>query len=297
MFQPTGVLPALVTPLTDDGRVDEPKLRRVIDHLIAEGVDGLFVLGSAGEIYGLNAASKRRLLEVTVEQVAGRVQIWCGASEITTPDCLALVAMAHEVGGVDAFSVLTPYFMTPSQSELVTHFRTIAESTDLPVLLYANPGRTKVPIAVPTVVELAAVPNVVGVKDSTGDLALTQRYITETPDDFSVIIGNDAVILPGLYLGASGIIASTANAVPDLVVALYRAYMAGEHERARRLQAVLGQARALLVNTGTFPIVIKEAMRQRGVDAGYCLAPARELPRASADALPGLIARVEAALA
>ncbi|MFT3875377.1 MAG: 4-hydroxy-tetrahydrodipicolinate synthase [Propioniciclava sp.] len=297
MFQPTGVFPALVTPLTEDGRVDEPKLRAVIDHLIAAGVDGLFALGSAGEIYGLSAASKRQLLEVTVEQVAGRVQIWCGASEITTPDCLEVVRMAHQVGGVDAFSVLTPYFMTPSQSELVAHFTQIAASTDLPVLLYANPGRTKVPIAVPTVVELAAVPNIVGVKDSTGDMALTQRYITETPDDFAVIVGNDAVILPGLFLGASGIIASTANAVPDLVVALYRAYLAGDHTRARALQALLGEVRSLLVNTGTFPIVIKEAMRLRGVDAGYCLAPAREIPPASAAALPGLIERLDAALA
>lgn len=297
MFEPKGAVPALVTPLTEDGAVDEPKLRAVVDHLIGAGVHGLFVLGSAGEIYGLDAPAKRRVLEVTVEQVAGRVPVWCGASEISTPACLATVRMAHEVGGVDAFSVLTPYFMTPSQSELVTHFRAIAESTDLPVLLYANPGRTKVPITVETVVTLSAVPNIVGVKDSTGDMAITQRYINETPDDFSVIIGNDAVILPGLYLGATGIIASTANAVPDLVVALYDAFVAGDHARARRLQLLLGDVRSVLVNTGTFPIAIKEAMRLRGVDAGYCLAPAREIPPATAAALPALIERVDAALA
>lgn len=297
MFQPTGVVPALITPLTEDGRVDEPALRRVIDHLVDAGVHGLFTLGSAGEIYGLSADAKRHVLTTTVDQVAGRVAVYCGASEITTPDCLATVAMAHEVGGVDAFSVLTPYFMTPSQSELTAHFTAIAESTDLPVLLYANPGRTKVPISLATVVKLAEVPNIIGVKDSTGDMALTHSYIKETPDDFHVIIGNDAVILPGLYLGASGIIASTANAVPELVVALWDAFHADDHERARRLQGVLGDVRTWLVNTGTFPITIKEAMKLQGLPAGFCLAPARELPAATREALPELLERVTAALA
>lgn len=297
MFQPSGIVPALVTPLDADGQVMEDALRRVVDHVLDAGVHGLFVLGSAGETYGLSLDQKRHVLTAVVDQTAGRVPIYCGASEITTPDCLAVVRMAHEVGGVDAFSALTPFFMTPTQPELVRHFAAIAQSTDLPVLLYTNPARTAVPIAVETVVRLAEVPNIVGIKDSTGDLALTMRYLTELPDGFTVLIGNDAVILPGLFLGAKGAIASTANVVPGLVVAVYDAYQAGEYDRARRLQALLGEVRRLVVNTGTFPVAIKEAMRLSGVDAGYALAPARDLPDAARVALPAMLQRVDAALA
>ncbi len=215
MLRPHGVVPALVTPLTEQGAVDEAALRRVVDHVVGHGVHGVFALGSAGEIYGLGRRERRRVLEVTVDQGGGRVPVYCGASDITTTDCIETVRMAHEVGGVDAFSVLTPYFMTPSQPELVQHFRAIAASTDLPVMLYANPARTHVPISVAATVELAPVHNIIGIKDSTGDMALLLQYVQETPDDFTVLVGNDAVVLPGLYLGATGAIASTASALPE----------------------------------------------------------------------------------
>lgn len=295
MLRPHGVVPALVTPLTEQGAVDEAALRRVVDHVVGHGVHGVFALGSAGEIYGLGRRERRRVLEVTVDQVGGRVPVYCGASDITTTDCIETVRMAHEVGGVDAFSVLTPYFMTPSQPELVQRFRAIAASTDMPVMLYANPARTHVPISVAATVELAPVHNI-GIKDSTGDMALLLQYVQETPDDFTVLVGNDAVVLPGLYLGATGAIASTASALPELAVGLYDAYAAGDHDRARRLQGMLAKVRRLLVGTGTFPITIKETLRLRGIDAGWCLPPARDLPEATRAALPALLDEVEQCL-
>ena len=197
MFTPQGIIPALVTPLTREGELMEDGLRNLLDYVIAGGVHGVFVLGSSGEIYGLDDAQKRRVLEVTTEHVNGRVAVYAGASEITTRDCVKTAKLAAEVGGVDALSVLTPYFMTPTQAELVEHYRTIAAATDLPLVLYNNPGRTKVPITVASAVQLAMVDTIVGIKDSSGDFTLSTDYIRETPDDFAVLLGRDTLIYAG----------------------------------------------------------------------------------------------------
>ena len=276
MFTPHGVVPALVTPLTRDGELMEDGLRTLIDYVIAGGVHGVFVLGSSGEIYGLDQAQKRRVLEITTEQVSGRVAVYAGASEITTRDCVRTAKLAAEIGGVDALSVLTPYFMTPTQPELVEHYRTIAAATDLPLVLYNNPGRTQVPITVASAVELSQVDTIVGIKDSSGDFTLSTDYIRETPDDFAVLLGRDTLIYAGLCHGAAGAIASTGNIVPRLIVGIYDAFRAGDNARALELQGALTPLRNL-VDVATFPVVLKEGLRIAGIDAGYCLAPARDL--------------------
>lgn len=276
MSTPWGVIPALVTPLDADGELFEQGLRDVIDFTLAGGVHGVFVLGSSGEIYGLSTAQKRRVVEITVEHVAGRVPVYAGASEITTRDCIATAAMVREVGGVAGLSVLTPYFMTPTQPELIAHYQAIAAATDLPVVLYNNPGRTKVPITVASAVELAKVDTIVGIKDSSGDFTLSTDYIRETPDDFAVLLGRDTLIYAGLCHGASGAIASTGNIVPKLIVGIYDAFKAGDTAKALELQGELTPLRNL-VDVATFPVVLKEGLRAAGIDAGYCLAPARDL--------------------
>lgn len=276
MFRPYGVIPALVTPLDREGELLEQGLRDVLDHVIAGGVHGVFVLGSSGEIYGLDAAQKRRVVEITVEHVNGRVPIYAGASEITTRDCIRTARMVAQIGGVSALSVLTPYFLTPTQSELITHYREIAAATDLPVLLYNNPGKTYVNLTVPTVATLAQVETIVGIKDTSGSLALTTDFITETPDDFAVLVGSDPLIYAGLMHGAVGAIASTANIAPKIVAGIYDAYVAGDHARALDLQRRLNPLRRL-VNAATFPVVLKEGLRAAGVEAGWCFAPARDL--------------------
>lgn len=276
MFAPHGIVPALVTPLTRDGDLMEDSLRTLIDYVIDGGVHGVFVLGSSGEIYGLDQAQKRRILEITTEQVNGRVAVYAGASEITTRDCVRTAQLAAEIGGVDALSVLTPYFMTPTQAELIGHYKAIAAATDLPVVLYNNPGRTNVPITVDTAVELASVENIVGIKDSSGDFTLSTDYIRETPDDFAVLLGRDTLIYAGLCHGAAGAIASTGNIVPELIVGIYDAFKAGDAAKALELQGELTPLRNL-VDVATFPVVLKEALRIAGIDAGYCLAPANDL--------------------
>lgn len=275
-FRPHGAIPALVTPLDQNGELLEDGLRAVIDHVINGGVHGVFVLGSSGEIYGLDARQKRRVVEIAVEHVGGRVPVYAGASEITTRDCIATARMVERVGGVRALSVLTPYFMTPSQPELVDHYTAIAQSTDLPVILYTNPGRTQVDLSLDTILELAEVEGIIGLKDSAGDLAATREVLARRPEGFSVLMGRDTLIEPALAAGADGCIASTGNIAPRLVAGIYDAFVAGDIELARRRQAALSPLRELL-DKATFPVVLKEGLRFAGVDAGTCLAPAREL--------------------
>lgn len=289
MFRPHGVIPALVTPLDREGELLEDGLRALLDHVIDNGVHGVFVLGSSGEIYGLDDRQKRRVVEITVEHVAGRVPIYAGASEITTRDCIKTAKMVADIGGVDALSVLTPYFMTPTQSELVGHFTAIAAATDLPVLLYTNPGRTKVNLTVPTVLELAAVETIIGIKDSSGDLTLTSDYIRETPDDFSVVVGKDTLIYAALLHGADGAIASTCNVAPRVVSEIYNAFIRGDLAGALELQNRLTPLRQL-VDVATFPVVLKEGLRLAGVDAGWCFAPARDMPEQYRAALATVVA-------
>ena len=205
MSSPHGIIPALVTPLTESGDLLKDGLRDVLDFTIDRGVHGIFVLGSSGEIYGLDEDQKRRVVEIAVEHVAGRVPVYAGASEITTRDCLR--ASADDRGGGrrgQGLSVLTPYFMTPTQGELVTHFREIAGGTDLPVLLYNNPGRTHVELSVETVLELAEVDGVVGLKDSAGDLERLRTILDARPAGFTVLVGLDTHILPPSRPGPRG---------------------------------------------------------------------------------------------
>lgn len=276
MLTPRGVIPALVTPLSREGDLLEQGLRDVIDYTIAAGVHGVFVLGSAGEFYGLSKETKRRVIEIAVEHAAGRVPVYAGASEITTRSAVEVARTAQEIGGVSALSVLTPYFMSPTQSELVRHFTAVAAGTELPIILYTNPARAHVELTLETIVALSEVDNIIGLKDSAGDLAFTRRVIQETPEDFSVLIGRDNLILDALRAGAAGAIASTANIAPAISVGIYSAFVAGDLDEARRRQEELVPLRALL-DKATFPVVLKEGLRMAGVEAGYCLQPASEL--------------------
>ncbi|HEY2422305.1 MAG TPA: 4-hydroxy-tetrahydrodipicolinate synthase [Neobacillus sp.] len=289
MFKPKGVIPALVTPLDKNGNLMEDALKQVIDYTISGGVHGLFVLGSSGEIYGLTNEQKRRVVEITVEHNAGRVPIYCGASEITTRDCIQTAKMVQEVGGVSALSVLTPYFLTPTQDELVDHFKAIAGSTDLPIILYGNEGRTHVQIDVRSCEELSKVDNIIGIKDSSGDMTKMAEYLRVTNrETFSVLAGRDTLIYAGLCHGGSGAIASTGNIAPKLVSDIYNTFMAGDYQKSLELQFKLSPLR-LCVDKATFPVVLKEGLKMVGIDVGYALAPAGEMSPESKQLLANVL--------
>jgi 4-hydroxy-tetrahydrodipicolinate synthase len=281
---PRGIIPALVTPFDTDEALDLDALERVVDRVLSAGVHGLFVAGSQGEFWALSADEHREVISSVVKAAAGSVPVFAGASAITTRDAVAL-ARAAESAGADAVTVLPPFFVKPSERELEHHFESIAAAVDLPLILYNQPQRTGLHLSTRLVAKLALRPHFVAVKDSSADLNQTIDYIGSAPKHFSVLIGNDAQIAYGLLAGAAGAIASTANVVPELCVAIYDAISEGAIERARALQARLARLRGAF-ELGTFPVVVKEALALAGEPVGSCRGPvgplsaeARELLR------------------
>jgi 4-hydroxy-tetrahydrodipicolinate synthase len=272
----------MVTPLTSDGKVNAEALRKLTDYLIEGGVHGLFPVGSQGEFYALTFDEKKKVVEVVVEETRGRVPIYVGTGSITTREAVALTKMA-EAAGADAVSVITPYFIRPNESELLEFYTAIAKATRLPVLLYNNPGRTGVNLSTDFVVRASKIENIVGIKDSSGDLTLTAEYIRRTSEKFSVLAGRDTLIYGTLCYGGKGAIAACANVAPKLIVEIYEAFMAGDMKRALSAQFRLAPLR-LAFDLGTFPVVIKEALNLMGIDAGVGVAPVGAMdPKAKAD--------------
>jgi 4-hydroxy-tetrahydrodipicolinate synthase len=272
-FKPSGIIPAVITPLTPKGKFNEKGMRKLINYLIAGGVHGLFVTGTTGEFYGLTPEEKRDIYQVSMDETGGRVPVYAGTNGITTRESVVLTQLAEECK-VDAVSVLTPMFVTPSQEQLIKHYETIAGSTSLPVLLYNNPPKTGVNLAAATVAKLAEVKNIVSIKDSSGDLTLTAEYIrlTRGRDDFSVLMGRDTLIYGALCYGAAGSIASCANVAPRLCADIYEKYMSGDLAGSLEAQFRLAPLR-IAFTIGTFPAVIKESLIMLGIDAGPCMDP------------------------
>jgi 4-hydroxy-tetrahydrodipicolinate synthase len=271
-FVPKGIIPAMVTPFTADDKINEQSLRQLTTYLIEGGVHGLFAVGSQGEFWALDADEKRQVFEIVIDETRGRVPVYAGTGAVTTREAIRLTQIAEEVG-VDAVSVLTPFFLSLSQDELVDFYTEVAEATSLPVILYNNPGRTGINISVETVVRLARdVDNIIGIKDSSGDLQLSAEYIRCTGDDFYVLMGRDTLIYGGLLYGAAGSIAASANVKPSVLVEIYDAFMEGDLKRSLEAQRALAPLR-IAFGLGTFPNVVKEAVNMIGIDVGRCRGP------------------------
>jgi len=274
-FRPRGIIPAMVTPFDKQGKVSEGGLRKLVDYLIEGGVHGLFPVGSQGEFYALEREEKKKIMEIVLDQAKGKVPVYAGTGAITTKEAVTLTKMAEDIG-VDAASIITPFFISPTQDELYEHYLAIAKSTNLPILLYNNPGRTGVNLSVDLVSRLSKIYNIVGIKDSSGDLTLTSEYIRKTDDDFSVLAGRDTLIYGTLLYGGKGSIAATANVAPKLVVEIYEVYIKGDIEKAKEAQVNLAPLR-LAFSLGSFPVVIKDALRLIGIDVGLARGPVKSL--------------------
>lgn len=272
-FMPKGIIPAMITPLTEEGKFNKKATRKLVNYLIDGGVHGLFIVGTTGEFYGMTPEEKREVFQVVMDENKGRVSIYAGTNGITTRETVMLTQMAEDCK-VDAVSVLTPMFITPSQDQLIKHYTTIANSTSLPVVLYNNPPKTGVNLTASTVAKLAEVPNIVSIKDSSGDLTLTADYIrlTQDRDDFSVMVGRDTLIYGALCYGAVGSIASCANVAPRLCVDIYEKFIAGDLKASLKAQFTLAPLRSAFT-IGTFPAVIKESLTLLGIEAGPCMDP------------------------
>ncbi len=273
MFLPEGIIIPVITPVDAQGKFNEPVYRQLIDFWADHGIDGVFPFGTTGEFYAFDNEVYRHVLEVTKDAVRGRMAVYAGANHITTAGAVELAKIAEEVG-VDALSVLTPMFVSQTQDELLAYYTTIANAMSLPIIIYNNKPKTNVTVAPETVRKLAQIKNIVGVKDSTGDMTNTEEYIRLTRDlpDFRVLVGRDTLIYAGLCYGAAGAITSCANIAPDLAVAIYNCYKAGDQAGALDAQFKFSKLR-ISTNMGTFPVVIKEGLRMMGYDVGDCIAP------------------------
>ena len=259
MFQ--GAIVATVTPFRD-GKVDAAALRRLVEFQIRSGTDGIVPCGTTGESATLSFEEHERVIEIVLRAADGRVPVIAGTGSNNTKEAIVLTRYARKAGA-DAALVITPYYNKPTQKGLVAHFTAVAESADIPVILYNVPGRTGVNMAPETVARLAEIENIVGVKEASGNLAQICDILRMTPKDFCVLSGDDGLYYPMLALGAKGVISVVSNVAPKEMADLYDAFAAGETGKARDIHFRLWPLmQALFIETN--PIPAKTALAMMG---------------------------------
>ena len=282
-----GIIPPILTPMNADESINEQELRSQVNREIEAGVHGIFAFGTNGEAYALSAAEKDRVLEVVIEETNHRVPVYAGTGCITTKETVEMSKKAAAMGA-DVLSIITPYFAAASQDELYAHYMAVAEAVDLPIVLYNIPARTGNALSPATVAKLAKnAPNIVGAKDSSGNFDNLKQYIEQTrglDKEFSVLSGNDSLILPALVFGGKGGIAGCANVFPGTMVEIYEAYMAGDLERAMRVQDSIRPLRAVF-QYGNPNAIIKIAAGLLGYPVGSCRKPFCQLSDQGMEAL------------
>jgi 4-hydroxy-tetrahydrodipicolinate synthase len=266
----SGSLVAIVTPMFPDGSLDLDRLRALIDWHVAEGTEGIVIVGTTGESPTVDYEEHCLLIRTAVEHAAGRLPIIAGTGANSTSEAVELTRFARDVGAAAGLSVV-PYYNKPTQEGLYRHFRTIAESVDLPLMLYNVPSRTISDLSVDTTLRLAEVPGVIGLKDATGDLYRTTDIARRAPRGFCVLSGDDATAMAAMFCGMHGVISVTTNVAPRAMRALCDAARAGRVSDAREVNdRLLGLHRHLFVEAN--PIPVKWALQQMGlVEAGIRL--------------------------
>jgi 4-hydroxy-tetrahydrodipicolinate synthase len=286
-----GIGVPLITPFSADESLNEKAVRVMVKYMLDNGIHGLFPAGSTGESYALSFDDKKRIMEITLEENNGRAWTMMGTGTITTRESVEQTKWA-EKAGVDSVSVITPYFIAPTDEEMIDHYVAICEATSLPVFAYNNPGRAGVAIkpAVMTAVATRCA-NFAGVKDSSGDLSNSMAYIAATPARFKVFMGRDTIIYAALSCGCVGAVAATANVVPELVVGIYEAYMAGDMALSLERQKALAPLRDAFGWT-TFPGIIKDALNLMGMPAGPSRSPIKPIAGAKKEQLAAVLKKL-----
>ena len=278
-----GSIVALVTPMLDNGDVDYPGLRRLIDWHVAEGTDCIVMVGTTGESPTVTVEEHSEIIRVAVEHAAGRVPIMAGAGGNSTYAAIELSRYAKKVGA-DCTLQVVPYYNKPSQDGLYQHFRAIAEAVDIPVVLYNVPGRTVADLAHDTVLRLAQVPGIIGIKEATGNIERAQWLIREAPKGFAIYSGDDPTAVALMLCGGQGNISVTANIAPRKMHELCVAAIAGDVRRAMQIQfELMPLHRNLFVEPN--PIPLKWAMERLGLCGGAMRLPLTVLTEASRPAV------------
>lgn len=274
-----GVIVPILTAIDDQERIDDARMRAHVDYVIEGGVSGILAFGSNGEFYVIEEEEMKRGLQIMVDQAAGRVPVYFGIGAISTKKCCRLAQMAVE-NGAAGISILQPMFLKPTKTELYEHFKAIAESVpNTPVLLYNNPGRVGYTMTADLVDDLAHnVPNIVGMKDTSGDITLTAEFIRRTRDvGFKVFGGKDTLLYASMCHGAVGGVCTAGNFMPELITDVYNKYVAGDLAGSLEAQFKLNPVR-LSMDPASFPVATKDMANLRGLDVGVPYLPSLATP-------------------
>ncbi|EIW19327.1 MULTISPECIES: 4-hydroxy-tetrahydrodipicolinate synthase [Pelosinus] len=271
-----GIITAMVTPFDENQRINADATRQLVNTLIHSGVSGLFILGTNGEFHLLTNDEKIAFAKIVIDEVNKRVPVYVGTGGNSTSEVLEL-SKKMEALGADVLSVITPYFLVPSQNEIIQHYKAIAEAVRIPIVLYNIPKNTGINLEPETVRQLAKIKNIIAIKDSSGKLENIEKYIQITKDeDFSVLSGSDSLILSALKIGAAGAIAATSNLITAIDVSIYENFLKGDMEKAEKAQQDIEVLRAVL-KLGTVPSILKKAMEMIGIPVGPARLPVTEV--------------------
>ncbi|MCD8195792.1 MAG: dihydrodipicolinate synthase family protein [Lachnospiraceae bacterium] len=274
-----GVIVPIITPIDEEELIDEAALRDQVDYVIDGGVLGILAFGSNGEFYMVEEDEMERGLKIMVSQAAGRVPVYFGIGAINTKKCVRLAKMAV-ANGASGISVLQPMFLKPTEEELFLHFKTIADAVpDTPMLLYNNPGRVGYTMSSKLVGRLAhEVENIVGMKDTSGDITQLQEFIRVTRDiDFRIFGGKDTLLYASMCHGAVGGVCTAANFMPELITDIYNKYVAGDLQASLEAQLKLNPVR-LSMDGASFPVAAKDMAKLRGRKIGEPYRPNLSTP-------------------
>jgi 4-hydroxy-tetrahydrodipicolinate synthase len=260
------VIPALVTPFTDDGKqVDEKRLRALVRYVLEKGATGVVPCGTTGEFQNLTVEERKLVSKIVIEEVKGRVPVIVGTGCSSTDLTVEMTKHAKDAGA-DAALIVTPYYHKPALRGIYEHYRIVAETVNLPIMLYNIPQVTGVQLPWQVVEDLAEIPNIVGVKDSSGELRYILALIEKTSPKLSIMCGHDEVVLPALAAGCSGMILASANIIPDVWRELYDSFQRGELQKAREIQLKVQKFCRVIVKSGS--VGPKAAMDMIGVKVG-----------------------------
>jgi len=266
MYKPSGVLPALVTPFTEDGiRVEEQQLRRLVNYCIERGVSGLVPCGTTGEFVNMTTEEKKQVISTVIDEANGRVKVIAGTGASGTDQALELTRFAKDAGA-DAAIIVTPYYLKPTDRGIYEHYDTIASKVDMPIVLYNIPQCTGLALPWQMVEDLAQIPNIVAIKDSSGQLSFIGAVLEKVRDKINVLCGHDEVVTAALAAGASGVILASANFIPDLWVKIYDHIQKAELTQAREMQYKVQKIARITVKSGA--VGTKEALNMMGVKVG-----------------------------
>ncbi len=283
-----GIIPPIITPMHEDESINLTELRNQVNRLIKGGIHGIFPFGTNGEGYILTGEEKKQILETVIEETDRRVPVYAGTGCISTRETISQSRMARDIGA-DVLSIITPSFAAASQNELYEHYRAVAEAVpDMPIVLYNIPARTGNALQPATVSRLAQIDNIIGAKDSSGNFVNLLGYIeagkSKKNGTFSLLSGNDQLIIWTLLAGGRGGIAGCANVYPNVMASIYNLFAAGKIEEAKAANASIQSFRDCF-KYGNPNTIIKTAVALLGYPVGKCRAPFNQVPEEGIEAL------------